>query len=72
MVLKLVAFSPKKYFQSWRNGFDCALSVLGVCYIVAAVIYLSSDEDGGGRDMVRAGREGGRERKGRGGRKEGV
>lgn len=44
VVLKLVAFSPMKYFQSWRNAFDFALSVLGVCYIIPAIIYLSSDD----------------------------
>ena len=46
-MLKFVAFGPRKYFQSWRFGFDFVVSLLGVCYLVLAIVYLSLGAESG-------------------------
>ena len=39
--MKMLAFGPLKgYFHSWRNMLDFLLSLVGVGYIICAVIYL--------------------------------
>ena len=41
LTLKLIAFGPKGYFQSWRNIFDVLLALYSIVYIVFAVVLLS-------------------------------